>query len=55
MKALSSTTFGHSKESLMALYKQFVRPVLSYWSVLKIIEIVVMCPTVISEELSDLD
>ena len=32
MKALSSTTFGHSKESLTALYKQYVRPVLSYGS-----------------------
>ena len=32
MKALSSTAFGHSKESLTALYKQFVRPVLSYGS-----------------------
>jgi hypothetical protein len=32
LKALSSTTFGHSKESQTALYKQFVRPVLSYAS-----------------------
>ena len=32
MNALSSTSFGHSKESLTALYKQFVRPVLSYAS-----------------------
>ena len=32
MKALSSSTFGHSKESLTALYKQFVRPVMSYAS-----------------------
>ena len=32
MKALSSTAFGHSKESLTALYKQFIRPVLSYVS-----------------------
>ena len=30
MKALSATSFGHSKESLNALYKQFVRPVLTY-------------------------
>ena len=28
MKVLSATSFGHSKESLTALYKQFVRPVL---------------------------
>ena len=32
MKALSATSFGHSKESLTALYKQFVRPVLTYAS-----------------------
>ena len=32
MKALSSTTFGQSQESLTALYKQYVRPVLSYCS-----------------------
>ena len=32
MKALASTTFGHSKESLTALYKQFVRPVMEYAS-----------------------
>ena len=32
MKALASTTFGHSKEALTALYKQFVRPVLEYAS-----------------------
>ena len=30
IKALSATSHGHSKESLTALYKQFVRPVLSY-------------------------
>ena len=29
MKALAATSFGHSKESLTALYKQFVRTVLS--------------------------
>ena len=32
MKALSATSIGHSKEFLTALYKQFVRPVLSYAS-----------------------
>ena len=32
MKALAATSFGHSKESLTALYKQFVRPVLTYAS-----------------------
>ena len=32
MKALSATSFGHLKESLTALYKQFVRPVLTYAS-----------------------
>jgi len=32
MKALSPTVFGHSKESQTALYKQFVRPVLTYAS-----------------------
>ena len=32
MKALSATSLGHSKESLTALYKQFVRPVLTYAS-----------------------
>ena len=31
-KALSATSFGHSKESLTALYKQFVRSVLTYAS-----------------------
>ena len=30
LKALSSTEFGHSKESQVALYRQFVRPVLEY-------------------------
>ena len=29
-RAMSSTTFGHSKEQQTALYKQFVRPVLEY-------------------------
>ena len=28
MRAMSSTTFGHSKEQQTVLYKQFVRPVL---------------------------
>ena len=32
MKALSSTTFSHTKESLTALYKQFIRPVMTYAS-----------------------
>ena len=32
MNALSATSFVHSKESLTALFKQFVRPVLSYAS-----------------------
>ena len=32
MKVLAATSFGHSKESLTALYKQFVRPVLTYAS-----------------------
>ena len=32
MKAPSSAMFGYSKDSLMALYKQFVRPILSYGS-----------------------
>ena len=32
MKALTSTTFGHSHESQKALYRQFVRPVLTYAS-----------------------
>ena len=32
LKALTATTFGHTKESITALYKQFVRPVLSYAS-----------------------
>ena len=30
MRAMSSTTFSHSKEQQTALYKQFVRPVLEY-------------------------
>ena len=30
MKALSSTAFGHSKESQVALYRRFIRPVMSY-------------------------
>ena len=32
MKALSSTSFKHSKEFLTALFKQFVYPILSYGS-----------------------
>jgi len=32
IKALSSTSFGHSKESQTVLYKQFILPVLSYAS-----------------------
>ena len=32
MKALSAASFGHWKESLTALYEQFVRPVLAYGS-----------------------
>lgn len=32
LRALSSTAFGHTRESQSALYKQFVRPVLSYAS-----------------------
>ena len=32
MKAFTSTTFGHPHESLTALYRQFVRPVLTYAS-----------------------
>ena len=32
MKALSSTAIGHSNESQVALYKRFIRPVMSYAS-----------------------
>ena len=32
MKALSSTSFGHSKEFLLAFCRQFVRSILSYAS-----------------------
>ena len=32
IRAMSSTTFGHSKEQQTALYKQFVRQVLEYAS-----------------------
>ena len=29
-RALTTTTFGHSKESITTLFKQFIRPVISY-------------------------
>ena len=32
LKALTATTFGQQKESIINLYKQFIRPVLSYAS-----------------------
>ena len=32
LKALTATTFGQQKESILNLYKQFVRPVISYAS-----------------------
>lgn len=30
LRALSNTTFGHSKESITTIYKQFIRPILTY-------------------------
>merc|ERR1711888_329967 len=32
LKALTATTFGQQKESIVNLYKQFIRPVISYAS-----------------------
>ena len=30
LKALTKTTYGHSKEDITTLYKQFIRPILTY-------------------------
>ena len=30
LRALANTTYGHSKESITTLYKQFIRPILTY-------------------------